>query len=223
MMLDRRSLIVGGCLAALGGFAYAMAPNSVAEAISDTDFRKMLPTRAGLWTAERSAELILPAEDALSAKLYENLETLIYHGSDVPGIMFLIAYSSVQKNDVHAHRPEVCYPAAGFPIIHNQPLRIKLPTRDVDARYLIAARGDDFEHIVYWVRVGNSFPISWQQQRVDMAVANISGVIPDGVLVRASTITDSRRYENTGVRDFLSAISSVLNPIGNRIFFGKVA
>ncbi|MEE4207736.1 MAG: exosortase C-terminal domain/associated protein EpsI [Parvularcula sp.] len=187
LSIDRRSLVIGGTLASLGGLALLRTPEPSGRVISTEEFRAAIPSKVGGWTSRRSAELVLPELDG-GEKLYENLETRIYEGSNLPSIMFLVAYSSVQINDVQVHRPEVCYPVAGLPIISSTPTTFQFRGKQIAARDVIADRRGPEEQILYWVRVGNRFPTTWLDQRMAMASDSLKGTLPDGVLVRISTI-----------------------------------
>jgi EpsI family protein len=218
--IDRRSLIIGAGLTLCGGLTYFNRPRKIAEPISDANFTKLIPSKVGAWTSRSSAELILPPPDELSEKLYENIETRIFEGPGLPPIMFLIAYSSLQRNDIQVHRPEVCYPAAGLPITKNIPMISQIGDRKLDTRFLIADRGGPKEMILYWTRVGESFPLDWREQRIEMAKANLSGVMPDGALVRFSTIADSESDAQKILRDFATEMKKTLAPKTHKIFFG---
>ena len=87
--------------------------------------------------------------DESSDKLYQDLETRIYLGAELPAIMFLCAYSNVQKNDVQGHGPEICCPASGYPIIRNMAEKIAVGKQDINACFLIADRGGRQKMILY--------------------------------------------------------------------------
>ena len=55
---------------------------------------------------------------------------------------------------------------------------------------MVADRGGYVEQILYWVRVGDQFPTTWIDQRFAMAADSLKGRLPDGVLVRLSTIQE---------------------------------
>lgn len=203
--VDRRSVVVGLGLTAGAALSFFNVPRASASPIATSQFQRMIPEKVGGWTSRRSAELVLPAEDEQQDKLYENLETRIYEGDGLPSMMLLIAYSSIQQNDVHVHRPEVCYPAAGFPIIQSKPAEIDFGPTKVYARELLADRGGLTERILYWVRVGNYFPIGWAEQRLMMAVSNAKGIMPDGLLFRVSTIEEADRFSSQVLETFTKA------------------
>ena len=210
-VIDRRGVVVGLGLAAGAALSQISAPRAIASPIAEPLFQRMIPEKVGGWTSRRSAELVLPAEDKQQDKLYENLETRIYEGNGLPSMMVLIAHSSVQKNDVQVHRPEICYPAAGFPILWTKPAAIDVGSRQVYGRELVADRGGLSERIIYWVRVGKEFPIGWADQRLTMAISNAKGVTPDGLLFRVSTIEQSPGFSpqalNLFIKTFVAASS----------------
>lgn len=209
--LDRRSILVGTSLAAAGALSYLVAPKAVAKPIEQATFFSAIPDRIGGWTSRKSQEIVLPPLDE-SNKLYENQETRIYEGVGLPSVMLLISYSSVQQNDVQVHRPEVCYPASGFPVISAGPTQISYRCREFAGRELLADRGGLHERVIYWIRVGNSFPTTWRDQRINMALANLSGSVPDGVLFRVSTIEEPGKSTSTILRTFIEKFLANVAP-----------
>lgn len=221
--IDRRGLLLGAGFALCGGASFVATPRQTSSRISEDAFQALLPAKVGGWTARVSSDLILPSADALSDKLYENLKTYTYEGPGLPTIMFLIAYSSVQQNDVQVHRPEVCYPMAGYPILKNQPVEARIGNRGIPARYLTADRGALRELILYWTRVGHSYPLNWTQQRIEMARAGLSGALPDGALVRFSLISDSDTGALEMLSQFASQMNNALSQKASDVFYGAKA
>jgi EpsI family protein len=209
--LDRRSMLLGSGLAAAGALSYLSSPKSIAKPIEQASFKEAIPFKVGGWTSQKSQEIVLPPQDD-SNKLYENQETRVYQGPGLPTIMFLVAFSSIQQNDVQVHRPEICYPASGFPIVQTAPTNIAYQNREFSGRELIADRGGLHERIIYWIRVGNSFPTSWREQRITMALANLSGSIPDGVLFRVSAIEEPGESKSAILRKFITAFLDEADP-----------
>ena len=222
-MIDRRAILFGASFTLLGASSFIVNPRPLTKPISEGEFQKLLPITVGKWKARKSSELILPAADALSDKLYENLQTLVYEGQNLPSIMFLIAYSSIQQNDVQVHRPEVCYPMAGFPIVANRPIIAAVENKKVPARFLIADRGSQKEMILYWTRVGQKYPLNWEQQRLEMARAGLSGIIPDGALIRFSMLAESETEALDTLTTFAGEMKNSLLKRATGIFFGPTS
>lgn len=206
-MIDRRGALIGLGLAAAAAISSLNMPRALAAPIPKERFRKMIPEAAGRWRSRTSSELVTAAPDPFSDKLYQNLETRIYEGDGLPTMMVLLAYNNIQQNDVQVHRPEVCYPAAGFPIVSSKAVSLDFDGRRIAARKLIADRGGPKEEILYWVRVGRDFPVGWAEQRISMALANVGGVSPDGLLFRVSTIEGASGYSPDALEEFLQAFA----------------
>lgn len=220
--IDRRSVVVGGLLALSAAVAAMFTPSRAHSPYSDKKFDNLIPARVGPWRSRLATELILPPEDELSKKLYENLQTRIYENRPAsPDVMFLIAYSSVQQNEIQVHRPEVCYPIAGYPIVKNEIRTHRIGNVDVACRFLVADRQPAKEMILYWTRVGKSFPLGWIEQRIDMASESLRGELPDGVLARFSMISDDEHIAEDMLVNFANIMASTLDSDMHRILFGR--
>ena len=209
--LDRRSLVIGTGLAVAGGLYHLRAPLPLAKPVEQAKFSVSIPEQVAGWTSRRTQEVVLPPQDE-SNQLYENLETRIYEGEGLPAIMLLIAFSSKQQNDIQVHRPEVCYPASGFPILWTRPTQIRLGVKSLTGRELLADRGGLQERIFYWVRIGHAFPINWWQQRLTMALQNLQGTVPDGALFRVSAIEEPGSPSSGAIMNFIEAFFAKVPP-----------
>lgn len=209
--MDRRSLMIGAGLAAAGGLSYLNAPIAVGQTFEPARFSAAIPAIVDGWTSRKSAEVVLPPQDD-SNKLYDNLETRVYEGPGLPAMMLLIAFSGIQQNDVQVHRPEICYPASGYPIMWSRPTKLEFGSARLAGRELLADRGGMRERIVYWVRVGNEFPTSWAEQRLTMALQNLQGAIPDGALFRVSSIEAPDSSSSAALMQFIGSFLGKLSP-----------
>ena len=204
--LDRRAVFLGAGLAAFGAAYQLRQPTFASEPIDDETFSDAIPDEIAGWRSRKSADLVLPPEDDTQDALYQNLETRIYEGKDLPSIMFLLGFSSVQQNNIQVHRPEVCYPASGYPILSSEPVELTYGQSQIRGRELVAQRGELRERIIYWVRVGEAFPTGWLEQRLAMARFNLIGNVPDGLLVRASMIETPVLDSSKVLREFISGL-----------------
>lgn len=211
-LLDRRRMMIGGILAVGAGISHFGQPQVMASPISKAQFSRLIPDRVGRWQSRRSDELVVATEDEGQDKLYENIETRIYEGRSLPSIMLLVAYSSIQRNDIQVHRPEVCYPAGGFPIEKMRSVAIEFNGRGIDALELVADRGGLKEKILYWIRVGDEFPAGWVDLRLKTAMSNITGIIPDGLLFRVSTVNQGSDFSTEELIDFSKAFVAAAPP-----------
>lgn len=215
--LSRRSLLIGGGLTLAGLASYLRVPEVVASPLSPEGFQAAVPSKVGRWSSRISSEVILPPQDQAN-ELYENLEARIYEGSGLPTMMVVVAFSSTQQADIQVHRPEVCYPAAGLPVLSSTPIGLRFGSKQIEAREVLADRGGLRERVIYWVRVGDAFPVTWMEQRLTMALDNLAGTVPDGVLFRVSSIEEPGENTTPDIKRFIAAFLDAASPaFRNRI------
>lgn len=187
--LRRRNFLIGGALVLTAGVAVARQPKPTPSLLAKDELDRIIPKSIGPWTFETASGLVLPPPDQLSDSLYSDLMTRVYLAPDLPPIMLLIAYSGVQDGMIQVHRPEFCYTAGGYALspgfAHAIPIKpgFALPTTR-----LTATLNGRNEELMYWTRMGGAFPLRWIDQRIAVLRENLAGRIPDGLLVRVSTI-----------------------------------
>lgn len=219
--LTRRHLLMGGALLAVSGLALARTPKARYPGLSDKKFESLFPKSFGDWRTAPASELVLPPESELANKLYEHILTRTYVNSQGVAVMFLVAYNSVQLNNVQLHRPEICYYASGFSIDMSKPLDISLgPQRFVAARAVRASQGSRIENIVYWTRIGEEMPQSWTGQRISMTKANLEGFLADGLLLRMSIINPNTELATAQMEGFVKDLLRSTSPETRRLLIG---
>lgn len=187
--VSRRDLLLGGAMLAVAGVSYARQPKAPPPLLGKTKLDALMPNRIGRWTYQTKSGLVLPPRDQLSERIYDDLTTRVYTAPDGTGVMLLIAYSGQQDGMLQVHRPEVCYPASGYRLAETREHPITLASGfALPSRFIVAEGLSRIEQLIYWTRIGPSFPTSWLDQRQAVIRENMKGIIPDGVLVRLSTI-----------------------------------
>lgn len=220
---DRRKVILGLTIAAASAVAQARMPAPNRPRIENEDFLALIPKRIGNYTFNTESGLVLPPPDALSARLYDNILTRTYTGSDGAMIMLLIAYNNMQDGVLQLHRPEVCYPAGGYDLTPVRPIDVPMGGREPLPGQIFGAFSEQRNEVVlYWSRVGDAFPRRWIDQRLSVAEANLKGVIPDGVLVRVSTIASDINLVEPQLMAFTRALRDASGPRARQILFGQV-
>jgi EpsI family protein len=181
----------------------------------------LLPNVAGAWTNATADGFILP-EDTAPEDVYDQVLTRAYAAPGLPPVMLLVAYGSAQSGLMKVHRPEVCYSAAGFAISDNHQTEVKLaPGKTVAAREFLGKREDRAERVLYWTRISNRFPTSLTEQRVIMIERGMQGVIPDGVLVRLSTLAPTSAVADAALLGFASALYASANGALRSLLVGE--
>lgn len=205
--LSRRKMMIGLALAGTVALSELYVPKRSMPRLTEKSFTNLFPNQVGPWSYLTASGFILPPEDQLSRELYEQLLTRSYGKDDAEPVMLVLAYSSIQEGRLQVHRPEVCYPAAGFAILDNQPTEVKVDDGfTIPARFLVADRGARREYILYWTRVGPELPRRWFDQRLMMAEANLKGYIPDGMLARVSVIGNDPVAARVVLEDFVRTL-----------------
>lgn len=217
--VSRRHLLMGCALLTVSGLAVARMPKRRYPAIDEDKFNALFPKEFGDWRTLPAGELVMPPESQLAEKLYEHILTRTYVDTAGNTVMFLVAYSSLQIDDVQLHRPEVCYAVSGFVIRENIPYMLKVNDQlTVPARIVQATQPLREETILYWTRVGSKFPLAWSGQRWAMMVANVEGFYPDGVLVRASIVNDGDQSVGVLTR-FYRDLTMHISPSTKRLLY----
>lgn len=222
--VDRRAFIVGGAMAAASGAAVTRIPRPNSPPIAEKVFEKMVPNKIGRWTYQQSSGLVLPPEDALSARLYDNLVTRIYSNPAGQVVMFLVAYKNFQNGVLQIHRPEICYPAGGY--VLSQTVDSKLPiggTEPLPVNSFSANGVERDEQVLYWTRIGEFFPVRWREQRIAVLRENLVGINPDGMLARVSMPSDDMATSKPIMMKFIQDLRAAASPQLRRILFGSLA
>lgn len=189
--LSRRNLLLGGIFLATAGVTFARLPRQRIVAVARPNVNDVIPTNVPGWTTLPDEGAILPSDDEQkAAAVYEDQISRSYSNGVDPTIMFVLAYDRRQSGMLMVHRPESCYPGSGFTITADHAADIPLtPRLTPRGRFLSTRRDDRVEQVLYWTRLGDHFPSSWDEERHDLAMQNLGGYAPDGALVRLSCIS----------------------------------
>lgn len=190
-MIRRRDLIIAAACLASTGAAYALEPRRRISLVRDTKLDDIIPRQVGDWSSRDVSDLVQPREpDSLASRLYGETVGRVYRQSSTGvEIMMLAAHGDAETNELQLHRPESCYPAVGFRITANQPVRLPLsPGVLLPGRKLVAEAPGRRESIVYWSRLGEYLPIDSMEQRIDRIRTALRGIVSDGLLMRFSAV-----------------------------------
>jgi EpsI family protein len=217
-MINRRDLLIGGaCLAAAAG-AEALRPRKRVQLLGDRKLEDLIPRSFGAWKAREAEGIVTPqSEDSLAARLYNQSVGRVYAGPGEAMVMLLIAYGNTQSDTLQLHRPEVCYPAFGFTVTENRAARFDIGNgAQIPGRNLVASAPGRDERISYWTRIGEYLPTNNSEQREMKFRIALSGIIPDGVLVRVSNLLpeDDEGFglNSRFVADLLHAVPAAVRP-----------
>lgn len=165
---------------------------------SEVKLESVIPKKFGGWTEDTQLDQInanqvgttLPG-DELSRKIYDQTVMRTYRGPHGEMVMLAAAYGIRQNDELKVHRPEVCYSAQGFQILQQTQSEMRIDNAVVPIMRLAAQNGQRIEPITYWVRVGDQIVQGGLHLKLAIIKAGLMGTIPDGLLIRVSTIIDS--------------------------------
>ena len=78
-------------------------------------------------------------------------------------------------------------------------------------RRLVAKLGGRVEPITYWVVVGDRIALSGTEQKIEQLTYSVKGIIPDGMLVRVSSIDRDSAHAFKIHDVFIADLAKVLN------------
>jgi EpsI family protein len=200
--------------------AEVLAPRELMARSGALDLEMAIPKQFGAWTLAPNVKPITPSDvegvvdpDAKNGQIYSQEVGRSYVDRSGNLVMLMVAYGPVQNYRLKAHRPEMCYTAAGFRISqkHGEELTYTEGQQPLKLTRLVAERESRFEPISYWMRVGNDIATGVVDRQIIRLKYGLRGIIPDGALIRISTVGLSQemsfKVQDQFIHDFLEAIA----------------
>jgi EpsI family protein len=162
----------------------------MADILGKPDLEALFPTQFADWRIDERSAIIAPSPDtqAFLDSIYNQTLVRTYVNKSGDKVMLSVAYGGDQSDGTRAHVPEVCYPAQGFQISANTREILSLAGQSVPVRHLMSRRGSRHEPLTYWLLVGDKVTASRMEQKLAQFRLGLKGLIPDGMLVRVSSI-----------------------------------
>jgi EpsI family protein len=174
---------------------------------------QVIPSQFLDWKkVETAAPLVNPQTEEAVNKIYAQTLSRTYSNSKGETMMLSIAYGEDQSDGVGAHLPEGCYGGQGFLVAGVNRTNINTPYADIPATRLVASKGNRTEPITYWLRTGEKLTNpGWPTKKVKLWYG-LRGNIPDGLLLRVSSITDDVEAGYLTQQKFIEALLTALTP-----------
>lgn len=200
MGIPLRVLVIGVVMLAASGLAVAMKPTQrIADIGPKIDLESLIPRRFEDWTVDTTVVPVQVSPDVQAKldKIYNQTLSRTYVNSRNERIMLSVAYGGDQSDSMQVHKPEVCYPAQGFQVISSAIGRIATDFGALPVKRLVARQGARNEPITYWIVVGDRVATKGFDHKIAQLRYGFSGKVPDGMLVRVSSIDrdEGRGYE----------------------------
>jgi EpsI family protein len=208
------SAILGVAMAGTSALTGALTPKQKVAAVQERfDLEAMIPKRFGNWTVDNTVVPLTPDETQkeLIATLYDQTLARTYVNDAGQRVMLSIAYGGDQSKQLQLHLPEVCYVAQGFDMVQDHKAELATHYGSVPVKRLVARQNARNEPITYWVTIGDRAVMSGLGQKYQRFLYGLSGKIPDGMLVRVSTVEADEhgayRVQDRFVNQMLDAMS----------------
>jgi EpsI family protein len=185
------SIVLGLAMAGTSALTGALTPTQkVADARANFSLDAMIPQSFAGWTVDTSVVPLTPdpTQKELIAALYDQTLSRTYVNAQGQRVMLSIAYGGDQSKQLQLHLPEVCYVAQGFEMVKDHKDELATGFGKVPVKRLVARQNARNEPITYWITIGDKAVMSGLDQKMQRFVYGLSGKIPDGMLVRVSTI-----------------------------------
>jgi EpsI family protein len=194
------------------------------DTLGKPDLESLFPKEFDGWRLDPRTGMVLPspATQALLDSIYNQTLTRTYINPQGYRIMLSVAYGGDQSDATRAHLPEVCYPAQGFQITANTRGQLELQGRTVVVRQLMSNYGQRDEPITYWLVVGDQVTVSRTDQKLAQFRLGLKGLIPDGMLVRVSSIDANKENGYRQQALFLQDIAAAVPERGRDRIFGAI-
>jgi EpsI family protein len=222
MKINRfQAVLASAVILGAGVLAEALKPRQLlASTQAAPNFEISVPKDFGEWHLVPNIGLVTPSDPG--AYVQNDLEQRIYSQeltrgyTDAAGnvVMFLVAYGPVQNYRLKSHLPEVCYGAAGFRVSAKSVSQVSF-LKDgppIAVSRVVAEKEGRFEPITYWMKVGDDIATGVFDRQIARMKYGLEGIIPDGALIRVSTVGLSEaaayKLQDKFVHDLLTALSA---------------
>jgi len=213
--LLRSGIAIAALMMAASVFAIALRPtHKLADAGPKVDLEAMIPKQFADWRIDDRIVPVLPSPDVQEKldKIYNQTLARTYINSQGQRIMLSIAYGGDQSDAMQIHLPEVCYTAQGFQVNKTSLNQIATHYGELPVKRLVATLSNRTEPITYWITVGDEVVNAGHMRKLAQLKYGITGSVPDGILVRASSIDRDEKNAYELQASFLSEMLTAMPP-----------
>jgi len=185
------SLALGALMVSSAAVTKVITPSlKMADAAGRFSLASMVPKSFGDWHEDTSIIPLQvdPGTQARLDKIYNQTLSRTYVNRSGQRIMLSIAYGGDQGDNMGVHKPEVCYTAQGFAVSGAQTGKLDTGYGALPVKRLFAVAGGRNEPITYWITIGKKATLPGMEQRLQELRYGLTGMVPDGMLVRVSSI-----------------------------------
>jgi exosortase B len=186
------------------------------------DLQAIIPSQFGDWKLDPDTVPVTAAPDVQANldRLYDQIVARTYVNSAGEQMMLTVAYGGDQSDALKAHRQEVCYRAQGFDIASLAHGRLAASGREIPVTRFHARLGERSEPVTYWFTMGDRVVLGRGERLRVQLEHGFAGRIPDGMLVRVSSLSTEPAAAYAAQASFIAAIAAALPSHDSARFIG---
>lgn len=216
-MTGRRTAVfaLAGMLSTAALARWARPTIRVSDLHPGFSLESTFPKVVGDWAEDVGRAVVVPPPDQLEMlnKIYNQTLTRFYINPRGVRIVLSVAYGGDQSDGLTVHVPDVCYAAQGWKVDRGRDSQISLaPGFVIPVRHLVATLGHQIEPVTYWVLMGDEATVSNTQRRLVTLRYGLKRQIPEGMLVRVSSVNPDMDQAITDHTEFIQTLVRVLPP-----------
>lgn len=218
----RPSLLCALMLAAAAIAALLKPSVLLADQSAPFDLAQLVPQQFNGWrmVSEGNGLIVDPGQRELIRTIYTQTLTRVYQDDNGYLVMLSIAYGKDQRDALQVHRPEICYPAQGFVLLDKQQDKLAGPSA-IPVMHLNTQMANRFEPVTYWTMIGDRPYVGSFAKKLNEIRYGLTGIIPDGMLVRISSIDRDSEQAYTKQQNFSLAMLEALPSAARPRFAGQ--
>lgn len=219
-----RAALALALLLAAAALAHLTRPTvHLADQHAKVDLERMFPAEFAGWVQDPNlpVTIVSPDQAALIKLLYAQTVSRTYVGPGGARIMLSVAYGGDQSEATRAHRPDVCYPVQGFQIVSAANATLDVAGGELPVRHMHASLGNRSEPVTFWFVVGEHVAVSSPQQKYAELRYGVRGLIPDGLLMRVSSIDADPAAGYRIQTQFINDLYKAMRPEHRTLAFGS--
>jgi EpsI family protein len=220
-----RAAVVAGLMVASSALSVVALPS---EKLADTrvgfNLDKEIPAAFGDWRIDESIVPLPPSPDQAYrlSQTYDQILSRTYVNSRGEHVMLSMTYGSQQTQQLRAHRQEVCYTSQGFRITQLEHPVLTINGGPVETTRMVATQGPRVEPVTYWFTTGDKVVRTYMERELAQLTYTLSGVVPDGYLVRMSSLTSDSQAAYRMHIAFANELFSHVNAELRRRLTGRI-
>jgi EpsI family protein len=181
-----------------------------------SSLKEIVPSRFDDWEEidlSNTGGIVDPTSSSLVNQIYnQTLSRTYVNKVTQQTIMLSIAYGEDQSDSRELHIPDACYPAQGFLLSEKSDVVLDTARGQIKARKLLATQSSRVEPLIYWITMSDNQVRKGYDSKLTQLKLGLRGYIPDGFVVRVSTINESVNDAYQLEEQFINSLLQSLKP-----------